>query len=64
LLESEAADLTPLRPPSQAQQWFNKTKIIWIALIAADLTIQALRTATMSPKSANLLSTQYAMSKR
>src|SRR5271170_7035717 len=39
------------RPVSAAQRWYYKTKIIWIALIAVDLTIQALRTATMSASS-------------
>ena len=47
------------RPVSTAQRWYDKTRIIWIALIAVDLTIQALRTATMSASSARLLSTPH-----
>ena len=54
--------LSQPRPLNWAQQWYNRTKIVWIALIAADLTIQCLRTATMSPKSADLLSTQFTSS--
>lgn len=45
------------RPVSRAQQWYDNTKILWIALITVDLTIQALRTATMGPASRRLLST-------
>lgn len=47
------------RPVSAAQMWYDKTKIIWIALIAVDLTIQALRTASMSATSLRLLSKAF-----
>jgi voltage-dependent calcium channel len=55
-LDAEAEIIPEERPLSFAQRWYEKTKIIWIALIAADLTIQALRTASMTTASRELLS--------
>jgi len=55
----EDEEMMEQRPMSAAQMWYEKTKIFWIALIAADLTIQALRTATMSASSSRLLSKDH-----
>lgn len=59
LLETEDEATAEQRPISSGQRLYNQTKIIWIALIAVDLTIQALRTATMSTVSQRLLSISY-----
>lgn len=58
-LETEDEDTTEQRPISSGQRLYNQTKIIWITLIAVDLTIQALRTATMSTVSLRVLSIAY-----
>ena len=59
LLEAEGETPVEERPISSGQRLYNKTKIIWIALIAVDLTIQALRSATMSTVSERGLSISY-----
>ncbi len=59
LLETEGEGTVEERPISSGQRLYKKTNIIWIALIAVDLTIQALRTATMSTASQRLLSISY-----
>jgi len=56
LLETEDEATVEQRPISSGQRLYDQTKIIWIALIAVDLTIQALRTAKMGTISQRLLS--------
>ena len=58
-IETEDEATAEQRPISSGQRLYNQTKIIWITLIAVDLTIQALRTATMSTVSLRVLSIAY-----
>jgi hypothetical protein len=59
MLDAEDEGIVEQRPISSGQRLYNQTKIIWIAIIAIDLTIQALRTATMSASSQRLLSRSF-----
>jgi len=52
----EVEKLKAKRHITRGQQWYNRTRIFWPALIIADLIIQALRTSTMGPSKANFLS--------
>lgn len=56
LLETGDEATVEQRPISSGQRLYNQTKFIWIVLIACDLAIQALRTATMGTVSHRLLS--------
>jgi voltage-dependent calcium channel len=55
-VDSEQEERTERRRTSDAKRWYDKTKILWIVLIVVDLTVQSLRTATMSPTSIDRLS--------
>jgi len=57
MLDASQGSPVDRRSPSRAQQLYGNLEIIWIALITVDLTVQALRTATMGPASRKLLST-------
>jgi voltage-dependent calcium channel len=57
LLDASNQSSIDRRPVSRAQQLYNNTKLVWIAIITMDLTIQALRTSTMGPAKARLIST-------
>jgi hypothetical protein len=59
LLDNEIEGIVEERPISYGQRLYDRTKLIWIGLIAIDLTIQALRTATMSTSYQRLLGTSF-----
>lgn len=55
MLDTQDEGIVEQRLISSGQHLYNRTKFIWIAIIAIDLTIQALRTATMSASFKRLL---------